>query len=188
MKNFDSNKKLHIVFNVVFILASVAIAVSSLVLTVLGWNVDFTTGDKVGGIICACSGMFLTILLSMFLGATLTEIEQEEKNNDLDEKIKNGDMGGAHWIYKNYDGTTIHCHTAKECIKTALELGYLDRQLDALWYYSEMYGWEFLSLDDYCLERVGKLLDNDKLAELLANFTEKTSFYTFSLYYGEEED
>ena len=188
MKNFDSNKKLRIVFNVVFILASVAIAVSSLILTALGWNVDFTTGDKIGGIICACSGMFLTIVLSIFLGATLVEIEQEEKNNDLDEKVKNGDMGGAHWIYKNYDGTTIHCHTAKECIKTALELGYLDRQLDALWYYSEMYGWEFLSLDDYCLERVGKLLDNDKLAELLANFTEKTSFYTFSLYYGEEED
>ena len=33
-----------------------------------------------------------------------------------------------------------------------------------------------------------RLNDNDKLAELLANFTEKTSFYTFSLYYGEEED
>lgn len=184
MKNFDSNKKLRIAFNVVLILASVAIAVSSLVLTALGWNVDFTIGDKVGGIACACLGMFLTIILSMFLGA----IEQEEKNNDLDEKIKNGDMGGAHWIYKSYNGTTIHCHTAKECIKTALELGYLDRQLDTLWYYSEMYGWEFLSLDDYCLERVGKLLDDDKLAELLANFTEKTSFYTFNLYYGEEED
>lgn len=183
MKNFDNNKKLHIAF-IVFILASVAIAVSSLILTALGWNVDFTIGDKVGGIACACLGMFLTIILSMFLGA----IEQEEKNNDLDEKIKNGDMGGAHWIYKSYNGTTIHCHTAKECIKTALELGYLDRQLDTLWYYSEMYGWEFLSLDDYCLERVGKLLDDDKLAELLANFTEKTSFYTFNLYYGEEED
>ena len=188
MKNFDSNKKLHIVFNVVFILASVALAVSSLILTALGWNVDFTTGDKIGGIVCACLGMFLTIILSMLLGATLTEIEQEEKNNDLDEKIKNGDMGGAHWIYKSYNGTTIHCHTAKECIKTALELGYLDRQLDTLWYYSEMYGWEFLSLDDYCLERVGKLLDDDKLAELLADFTEKRSFYTFNLYYGEEED
>ena len=125
MKNFDSNKKLHIVFNVVFILASVAIAVSSLILTALGWNVDFTVGDKVGGIICACLGMFLTIILSMLLGATL---EQEEKNNDLDEKIKNGDMDGAHWIYKSYNGTTIHCHTAKECIKTALELGYLDRK------------------------------------------------------------
>ena len=185
MKNFDSNKKLHIVFNVVFILASMAIAVSSLILTALGWNVDFTVGDKVGGIVCACLGMFLTIILSMLLGATL---EQEEKNNELDEKIKNGDMGGAHWIYKSYNGTTIHCHTAKECIKTALELGYLDRKLDALWYYSEMYGWEFLSLDDYCLERVGKLLDNDKLAELLADFTEKRSFYTFNLYYGEEED
>ena len=36
MKNFDNNKKLHIAFNVVFILASVAIAVSSLVLTALG--------------------------------------------------------------------------------------------------------------------------------------------------------
>ena len=188
MKNFDSDKKLHIVFNVVFILASVAIAVSSLILTALGWNVDFTVGDKIGGIVCACLGMFLTIILSMLLGATLTEIEQEEKDNDLDEKIKNGDMGGAHWIYKSYNGTTIHCHTAKECIKTALELGYLDRQLDALWYYSEMYGWEFLSLDDYCLERVGKLLDDDKLAELLADFTEKRSFYTFNLYYGEEED
>ena len=185
MKNFDSNKKLHIVFNVVFILASMAIAVSSLILTALGWNVDFTVGDKIGGIVCACLGMFLTIILSMLLGATL---EQEEKNNELDEKIKNGDMGGAHWIYKSYNGTTIHCHTAKECIKTALELGYLDRKLDALWYYSEMYGWEFLSLDDYCLERVGKLLDNDKLAELLADFTEKRSFYTFNLYYGEEED
>lgn len=182
------NNKSRIIFNVVFILASVAIAVSSLILTALGWNVDFTVGDKVGGIICACSGMFMTILLSMFLGATLTEIEQEEKNNDLDEKVKNGDMDGAHWIFKSYDGTTIHCHTAKECIKTALELGYLDRQLDSLWYYSEMYGWEFLSLDDYCLERVGKLLDDDKLAELLANFTEKRSFYTFNLYYGEEED
>ena len=78
MKNFDSNKKLHIVFNVVFILASVAIAVSSLILTALGWNVDFTVGDKIGGIICACSGMFLTIVLSMFLGATLTEMEQEK--------------------------------------------------------------------------------------------------------------
>ena len=182
------NNKSRIIFNVVFILASVAIAVSSLILTALGWNVDFTVGDKVGGIICACSGMFLTIILSMFLGATLTEMEQEEKDNDLDEKVKNGDMGGAHWIYKNYDGTTIHCHTAKECIKTALELGYLDRQLDSLWYYSEMYGWEFLSLDDYCLERVGKLLDDDKLAELLANFTQRESFYTFNLYYGEEED
>ena len=138
MKNFDSNKKLHIAFNVVFILASVAIAVSSLILTALGWNVDFTVGDKIGGIVCACLGMFLTIILSMLLGATLTEIEQEEKDNDLDEKIKNGDMGGAHWIYKSYNGTTIHCHTAKECIKTALELGYLDRKLDALWYYSEM--------------------------------------------------
>ena len=179
------NNKSRIIFNVVFILASVAIAVSSLILTALGWNVDFTVCDKVGGIVCACSGMFLTIVLSMFLGATL---EQEEKNNELDEKIKNGDMGGAHWIFKSYDGTTIHCHTAKECIKTALELGYLDRQLDSLWYYSEMYGWEFLSLDDYCLERVGKLLDDDKLAELLANFTEKRSFYTFNLYYGEEED
>ena len=188
MKNFDSNKKLHIVFNVVFILASVAIAVSSLILTALGWNVDFTTGDKIGGIVCACLGMFLTIILSMLLGATLTEMEQEEKNNELDEKVKNGDMGGAHWIYKSYNGTTIHCHTAKECIKTALELGYLDRKLDALWYYSEMYGWEFLSLDDYCLERVGKLLNDDKLAELLADFTEKRSFYTFNLYYGEEED
>ena len=185
MKNFDNNKKLRIAFNVVLILASVAIAVSSLILTALGWNVDFTVGDKVGGIICACSGMFLTIVLSMFLGATL---EQEEKNNELDEKIKNGDMDGAHWIFKSYDGTTIHCHTAKECIRTALELGYLDRQLDSLWYYSEMYGWEFLSLDDYCLERVGKLLDDNKLAELLANFTEKRSFYTFNLYYGEEED
>lgn len=184
MENF----KFRIIFVVVLILASVAIAVSSLVLTALGWNVDFTTGDKIGGIVCACSGMFLTILLSMFLGATLTEIEQEEKNNCLDEKIENGDMGGAHWIYKSYNGTTIHCHTAKECIKTALELGYLDRQLDSLWYYSEMYGWEFLSLDDYCLERVGKLLDDDKLAELLADFTEKKSFYTFNLYYGEEED
>ena len=81
------NNKSRIVFNVVFILASVAIAVSSLILTALGWNVDFTTGDKVGGIICACSGMFLTIILSMFLGATLTEIEQEEKNNELDEKV-----------------------------------------------------------------------------------------------------
>ena len=182
------NNKSRIVFNVVFILASVAIAVSSLVLTALGWNVDFTVGDKVGGIICACSGMFLTIVLSIFLGATLTEMEQEEKNNDLDEKIENGDMGGAHWIFKSYDGTTIHCHTAKECIRTALELGYLDRQLDSLWYYSEMYGWEFLSLDDYCLERVGKLLDDDKLAELLANFTQRESFYTFNLYYGEEED
>ena len=149
MKNFDNNKKLRIVFNVVFILASVAIAVSSLILTALGWNVDFTVGDKIGGIVCACLGMFLTIILSMLLGATLTEMEQEEKNKDLDEKIKNGDMGGAHWIYKSYNGTTIHCHTAKECIKTALELGYLDRKLDALWYYSEMYGWEFLSLDDY---------------------------------------
>ena len=108
MKNFDSNKKLHIAFNVVFILASVAIAVSSLILTALGWNVDFTTGDKIGGIVCACLGMFLTIILSMLLGATLTEIEQEEKNNDLDEKIKNGDMGGAHWIFKSYNGTTIH--------------------------------------------------------------------------------
>ena len=188
MKNFDSNKKLHIVFNVVFILASVAIAVSSLILTALGWNVDFTVGDKIGGIVCACLGMFLTIILSMLLGATLTEIEQEEKNNDLDEKIKNGDMGGAHWIYKSYNGTTIHCHTAKECIKTALELGYLDRKLDALWYYSEMYGWEFLSLDDYCLERVGKLLDNDKFVFLLVEKKKKRSFYTFNLYYGEEED
>lgn len=188
MKNFDNNKKLRIVFNVVFILASVAIAVSSLILTALGWNVDFTVGDKVGGIICACSGMFLTIVLSIFLGATLAEIEQEEKNNDLDEKNKNGDMGGAHWIFKTYDGTTIHCHTAKECIKTALELGYLDRQVDTLWYYSKMYGWEIISLDDYCLERVGKLLDDDKLAELLANFTQRESFYTFNLYYGEEED
>lgn len=188
MKNFDTNKKLHIIFNVVFILASVAIAVSSLILTALGWNVDFTVGDKIGGIVCACSGMFMTILLSMFLGATLTEMEQEEKNNCLDEKVENGDMGGAHWIYKSYNGTTIHCHTAKECIKTALELGYLDRQLDSLWYYSEMYGWEFLSLDDYCLERVGELLDDDKLAELLANFTQRESFYTFNLYYGEEED
>ena len=165
-----------------------ALAVSSLILTAFGLNLDFTVGDKIGGIVCACLGMFLTIILSMFLGATLTEMEQEEKNNDLDEKIKNGDMGGAHWIYKSYNGTTIHCHTAKECIKTALELGYLDRQLDALWYYSEMYGWEFLSLDDYCLERGGKLLDNDKIAELLADFTEKRSFYTFNLYYGEEED
>lgn len=182
------NLKFRIIFVVVLILASVAIAVSSLVLTALGWNVDFTVGDKVGGIICACSGMFLTIILSMFLGATLTEIEQEEKNNCLDEKVENGDMGGAHWIYKSYNGTTIHCHTAKECIKTALELGYLDRQLDSLWYYSEMYGWEFLSLDDYCLERVGELLDDDKLAELLANFTQRESFYTFNLYYGEEED
>lgn len=184
MENF----KFRIIFVVVLILASVAIAVSSLVLTALGWNVDFTTGDKIGGIVCACSGMLLVIVLSMFLGSTLTEIEQEEKNNCLDEKIENGDMGGAHWIYKSYNGTTIHCHTAKECIKTALELGYLDRQLDSLWYYSEMYGWEFLSLDDYCLERVGKILDDDKLAELLANFTQRESFYTFNLYYGEEED
>lgn len=184
MENF----KFRIIFVVVLILASVAIAVSSLILTALGWNVDFTVGDKIGGIVCACSGMFMTILLSMFLGATLTEMEQEEKNNCLDEKVENGDMGGAHWIYKSYNGTTIHCHTAKECIKTALELGYLDRQLDSLWYYSEMYGWEFLSLDDYCLERVGELLDDDKLAELLANFTQRESFYTFNLYYGEEED
>lgn len=182
------NLKFRIIFVVVLILASVAVAVSSLILTALGWNVDFTVGDKIGGIVCACSGMFLTIVLSMFLGATLTEIEQEEKNNCLDEKVENGDMGGAHWIYKSYNGTTIHCHTAKECIKTALELGYLDRQLDSLWYYSEMYGWEFLSLDDYCLERVGELLDDDKLAELLANFTQRESFYTFNLYYGEEED
>lgn len=181
MKNFDSNQKSRIIFNIVFILASVAVAVSSLILTALGWNVDFTVGDKIGGIVCTCSGMFLTIILSMFLGAELTEIEQ-------DEKVKNGDMGGAHWIFKTYNGTTIHCHTAKECIKTALELGYLDRQLDSLWYYSEMYGWEFLSLDDYCLERVGKLLDDDELAELLANFTQRESFYTFNLYYGEEED
>lgn len=186
MKN---NKKSRIIFNVALILVSVAIAVSSLILTALGWNVDFTVGDKIGGIVCACSGMFMTILLSMFLGATLTEMEQEEeKNNCLDEKVENGDMGGAHWIYKSYDGTTIHCHTAKECIKTALELGYLDRQLDSLWYYSEMYGWEFLSLDDYCLERVGKILDDDGLAKLLADFTERKSFYTFNLYYGEEED
>lgn len=184
MENF----KFRIIFVVVLILASVAVAVSSLILTALGWNVDFTVGDKIGGIVCACSGMFMTILLSMFLGATLTEMEQEEKNNCLDEKVENGDMGGAHWIYKSYNGTTIHCHTAKECIKTALELGYLDRQLDSLWYYSEMYGWEFLSLDDYCLERVGELLDDDKLAELLANFTQRESFYTFNLYYGEEED
>lgn len=181
MKNFDSNQKSRIIFNIVFILASVAVAVSSLILTALGWNVDFTVGDKIGGIVCTCSGMFLTIILSMFLGAELTEIEQ-------DEKVKNGDMGGAHWIFKTYNGTTIHCHTAKECIKTALELGYLDRQLDSLWYYNEMYGWEFLSLDDYCLERVGKLLDDDELAELLANFTQRESFYTFNLYYGEEED
>lgn len=186
MKN---NKKSRIIFNVALILVSVAITVSSLVLTALYWNVDFTVGDKIGGIVCACSGMFMTILLSMFLGATLTEMEQEEeKNNCLDEKVENGDMGGAHWIYKSYDGTTIHCHTAKECIKTALELGYLNRQLDSLWYYSEMYGWEFLSLDDYCLERVGKILDDDGLAKLLADFTERKSFYTFNLYYGEEED
>lgn len=183
-----NNKKSRIIFNVVFILASVAIAVSSLILTALGWNVDFSVGDKIGGIVCTCSGMFMTILLSMFLGATLTEMEQEEENNCLDEKVENGDMGGAHWIYKSYDGTTIHCHTAKECIKTALELGYLNRQLDSLWYYSEMYGWEFLSLDDYCLERVGKILDDDGLAKLLADFTERKSFYTFNLYYGEEED
>lgn len=179
------NKKIHIIFVVVLILASVAIAVASLVLTALGWNVDFTTEDKIGGIICACSGMLLVIVLSMFLGSIL----QEEENNCVDEKVENGDMGGAHWIYKSYDGTTIHCHTAKECIKTALELGYLDRKLDSLWYYSGMlYGWELLCLDDYCLEKVGKLLDDDGLAELLVDFTERKSFYTFNLYYGEEED
>lgn len=188
MKNFDNNKKLRIAFSIMLILIGVALTIPSLVLTILGWNVDFTIGDKIGGIVCTCIGMFLTIVLSIYFGAILNEMEQEEKNNELDEKVKNGDMGGAHWIFKSYNGTTIHCHTAKECIKTALELGYLDRQLDSLWYYSEMYGWEFLSLDDYCLERVGKLLDDDKLAELLADFTQRESFYTFNLYYGEEED
>lgn len=182
MKKFNKEQKSRIAFDIALIVASVALTVASLVLTALGWNVDFSVGDKIGGTICACGGMFLTITISMLFGATLTEMEK------VDEDIENGNMGGAHWIFKTYNGTTIHCHTAKECIKTALELGYLDRELDSLWYFSETFGWEFLSLNDYCLERVGKILDDDELADLLANFTQRESFYTFNLYYGEEED
>ena len=77
MKNFDNNKKLRIAFNVVLIFASVAIAVSSLILTALGWNVDFTVGDKIGGIVCACSGMFLTTFRSSGMSRSSAMVEVE---------------------------------------------------------------------------------------------------------------
>lgn len=80
MKKFY-NRKYQIIFNIIFILVCVAVTVSSLVLTALGWNVDFKVSDKVSGIFGACAGMFLVIVLSIFLGATLFE-EGQEKEED----------------------------------------------------------------------------------------------------------
>lgn len=81
MKNFYNNRKYQIIFNIIFILINVAVTVASLVLTALGWNVDFRVSDKVCGIFAACSGMFLVIVLSIFLGATIFEVEQEKEED-----------------------------------------------------------------------------------------------------------
>lgn len=103
MKNFDNNKKFYIIFDVVLILAGATIMVLSLVLTALGWNVDFTVGDKIIGVFCACIGLSLTIMLSMCLGITLTETEEKEKNNCFNDNNDDNDNDNYYLTDEEFD-------------------------------------------------------------------------------------
>lgn len=103
MKNFDNNKKFYIIFDVVLILAGATIMVLSLVLTALGWNVDFTLGDKIIGVFCACIGLSLTIMLSMCLGITLTETEEKEKNNCFNDNNDDNDNDNYYLTDEEFD-------------------------------------------------------------------------------------
>lgn len=79
MKEIDKYVKLRVKLNIIFILINVAIVILGLVLSVLGWNVDYAIGYRVGGILCVCLGMFFTVTSSILLGATVIEIKQKYK-------------------------------------------------------------------------------------------------------------